>query len=1427
MRVLLRLLKLLLSLLALVLLVTALALFTEPGLRATLDLAHQLMPGFRYGQVHGSLWRNLVLTRIDYRSGKTALQVQRLQLSWQPDDLLSRRLHITRLELNGVHLNKPSSKSGWFPLPQVRLPLGVSIDALRLNDVRLQHGANAPATVVNHLVLRAHTDHDRLYLTSLAADTPQAHLSLHGELTPHGAYPLNLQLDWTLRGLHYGPLQGSGRISGAVGKTLTLSQRLSGFIAAELNARISDLPTTPSWQASLTLHSDDLGRFNPSLKGSPLQAQLHSAGNLRGFNLSARLHSDVPGFGPLAAHLDATGDRDRLQLKRLDLTAPNHPLQLTAQGDIDMVKQTLAVHGQWQRLSWPLAGPARYASPSGKFSARGTLDHYQLALDAQLAGSELGQLAASLRATGSRRELHLTQLHVNEPGHKLDLNAAGQFRFGDRQFQLRADWKALRWPLTSASQYASPQGQVTASGNPDAYHAELQALLGGSMLGNLSASAKVQGGAQKVTLSRLEITAANGKSPLKLQARGEVSLATLAFQANGQWQHLRWPLQGPARYQSPSGSFDTSGNLNDYRFLLQASAAGANLPRGNWHVDGSGSRDALKRLSLRGRTLNGTLTGTAQARWKPALSWRLQLQGKGLDPGVRWPQLKGNLGFTLSSDGAEKDGALDGTAQLTKLSGTLAGKPVSGEANIRLAGHNVTIDTLKLRAAGAELQAGGGVGANWNLHWRLAISQLNALMPAGHGSIHSSGQVTGARRQPQAQLELALDRLQLAGTRIDRLQAKVELDISGANPSDIAIHGQGLTVAGRPWQQLRISATGKPSANELQARLDGKMGQFTLALQGAFRGAQWHGRLTQLSAVQTAAGNWQLAHPAALHLATAQAKLDQACLVSSPSRLCAGGSWQKATGAQGKVVLENLNLSRFERLLPAGVKVNNSLSGELSGSYSGAGKPSGKLTLKLSGGQLRLVEQGRPISVKLGQSTLDATLEAARGRAELHLDLGSLGNAASVVTIADPLGQGRIDGRLQAALQHFEIVSKLAPQLQDIKGHVDANLHLGGTYKSPIARGQVKLADGAVSLPQAGIRIQAIQLEARGAGTDQLRFTGSAQSGKGKLNLSGLYRLGEQRLNLDVQGQDFEALNTFSKIVVSPDLKLAITPQTIQLTGEVKVPNANIAPPPSESNRISPSSDVVIVRQANGKPPPQPLTRQLSARVRIVLGDQVWVTAGGFRGQLKGSLLINQNPQLAPRASGSVEVVAGNYKVYGQELNIERGRLLFSGGPVDNPGLDLRVSRQFDNGATVAGAQITGSLRQPQLKLFSTPSMADSGILSYLVFGHGPGSNSSSQNALLLQAATALGTSSGNFLTKGIAKELGLDLQFTGGSTPQDSALSIGRYLAPGLYVSYGIGLFNAVNKFTLRYQLSKHLSVESSSTGSSNSVDLLYTIQH
>jgi translocation and assembly module TamB len=200
-----------------------------------------------------------------------------------------------------------------------------------------------------------------------------------------------------------------------------------------------------------------------------------------------------------------------------------------------------------------------------------------------------------------------------------------------------------------------------------------------------------------------------------------------------------------------------------------------------------------------------------------------------------------------------------------------------------------------------------------------------------------------------------------------------------------------------------------------------------------------------------------------------------------------------------------------------------------------------------------------------------------------------------------------------------------------------------------------------------------------------------------------------------------------------------------------------------------------------GNEAPKPKPANIYASVRLILGDDVVVEAAGLKAQLQGNLMVSQTPRFPPRATGNMGIVSGEYILYGQKLDIKRGEVLFSNSPLDNPGLDLEVQRQIDN--VIAGARVRGTLQDPELILFSDPPMGDNDIISYLIFG-----SPSSENL-------------------------------------RGARMTIGRYLTPDLYISYGIGLFDKVNTFNMRYRLTDRLHVESTASSGRTGADLIYII--
>ena len=243
-----------------------------------------------------------------------------------------------------------------------------------------------------------------------------------------------------------------------------------------------------------------------------------------------------------------------------------------------------------------------------------------------------------------------------------------------------------------------------------------------------------------------------------------------------------------------------------------------------------------------------------------------------------------------------------------------------------------------------------------------------------------------------------------------------------------------------------------------------------------------------------------------------------------------------------------------------------------------------------------------------------------------------------------------------------------------------------------------------------------------------------------------------------------------------------------------------------------------------GEEAPQPKW-SVNTRVNLVLGDRIDFLGYGFEGKLGGKLLVQEEPGQLARGTGSVNILEGRYRAYGQRLDIENGRLLFTGGPLTNPGLDLRAVRKTGN--VTAGIKVRGRLQQPVLELFSIPAMGQTDALSYLLLGRPLESASGEEGAMMARAALALGLAGGDRLARSIGNQFGLDeMRIEGSDSGDQASLVVGRYMSPRLYVSYGVGLVESLNTLNLRYQISEKWQLKAVS-GANQGADFLYSIEH
>jgi len=245
-------------------------------------------------------------------------------------------------------------------------------------------------------------------------------------------------------------------------------------------------------------------------------------------------------------------------------------------------------------------------------------------------------------------------------------------------------------------------------------------------------------------------------------------------------------------------------------------------------------------------------------------------------------------------------------------------------------------------------------------------------------------------------------------------------------------------------------------------------------------------------------------------------------------------------------------------------------------------------------------------------------------------------------------------------------------------------------------------------------------------------------------------------------------------------------------------------------------------------PEPAPTAKlplELDVAVRVTLGERVLVKAAGIDARLGGEVEILARDLEEISGRGRIEIREGAYSAYGLGLKVERGNILFAGGPVDRPTLDILALRNA--GEVKAGVRVTGTPRQPLVKLYSDPLMPDTDILSYMVLGRPLGAAGGDTDLLMTAAGVLLSQGESVVLQDRLKRRLGIDvLEVQAGSGDvSSSVVTIGKYLSPRLYISLGHSLFTSTNEFRMRYRLFERWELESS-VGVESGADLYYLIE-
>jgi translocation and assembly module TamB len=954
---------------------------------------------------------------------------------------------------------------------------------------------------------------------------------------------------------------------------------------------------------------------------------------------------------------------------------------------------------------------------------------------------------------------------------------------------------------------------------------------------------RVQGGgtwkAKVIEISKLR--AWLPRSEASFTTAGTIDLApelpVLAL--TGEWSKLRWPLTQERIVESALGAYRIGGSL-PYAFEVKAETAGPSIPKAAWHATGLVDRSTLTIDSADVFVLNGRVRAAARLNWTGDQPWQVTASGRSLDLRELRADLDGRINVEGAIEGRGFGAVAPWTARVDAASGTLLGRPLTGKGELAHRDGEFELRGVRVVNADSYARVDGRFGKTIDLTWDADLRSLALIDPALSGRLIAEGRAQGTRARPSIVAEAKLTGLRRDDLVIGSAEAKVDVDLGDERPSIIDVFARDLDTGALGFDRLHLRVEGRVSEHELdfelvspgdeRGRLPGFLAR--VAARGALGSDRrsWRGELTATEFVYPD-GSATLRQPAAIELSREAARAAPICLETGEARLCAEGEWAASPGRW--MMIYSAQDWPLKRLL-------TSLLGwrEFDGMLQASGwigkEPGqdwlGATTVLLDQATLDIPRNKfRTERVRLGGGRLDLFAETGQIRTSLALSVGEHtqieGEARAERLPGAQMTEYPVTGRIHGGAAALTALPLFVPEIDRSAGSLAAELTVGGTLGQPRFNGEFQVRDGRFELYRTNFVLSDTQLNGRFTG-DEFTFDGRGTTAGGAVTLEGRFRWPEAVMtgSMQLSGDKLLVADTPEyRIVASPDITVTAGQEGFLVTGKVEIPSAKIAPKDLTTS-VSTTPDERIVGIDTEDESPSTLER-VESRIDVVLGEDVRVDSYGLKARLGGAVTVLTRPDDVARGRGAIHVVEGEYKAFGQDVRITRGRLSYADTPLSQPTLDLVAERRIEAEDVTVAVNVRGSLDSPFISITSTPPMSSNEALSYLLTGRSINTLQSGEVQAVDSAAQDLAVSGGGLLLGTIGGRLGLDEVAVERTGVDDTAVVLGKYLSPRLFVSYGISIAEAINTIKLRYTLNQKWSLKAEA-GLDQSADIEYRIE-
>ena len=816
---------------------------------------------------------------------------------------------------------------------------------------------------------------------------------------------------------------------------------------------------------------------------------------------------------------------------------------------------------------------------------------------------------------------------------------------------------------------------------------------------------------------------------------------------------------------------------------------------------------------------------------------------------------------------------IDSSAELTLLPSKIGSIQISqGRGTGALRQGRLTLQEFRLLANDASLTARGELGAleegpKGKMIYTLRANNLTPWLALaglkGRGGVNLDGTASGSIKSLRLEGKANLSNLQLAAYSLQSGSVSWTLaEVGGPQPhGQIKVATKGVE-AGMRLQRLEADLSLKGmEPMEVQTALvaeDSEKHVHRLKGRGNYYSPEQIDFLVQELALHLSNGIWRTPQQAHLVWRDKRISVDDLSLQRGAQTVRARG----VLGSQGEQDLY-LQVSRFplEELRPF-LRRAPDVTGQLSAEI----KVRGTATRPLLDGNLAVDS----LTVA-GQSYAGLTANAAYGQERLNVDLllrqdvsHSL-NAKGGLPLyigwggeKSPAVSGEASLRIYSAGLSPAFLAVLSKEIQDIQGNLSMDIQLRGPAQALLPTGKIQLRGGQAKVKPLGLSLSDVELLVAVAQNaldiTQLRV----RSGEGQLTGGGKIGLKEYSitgLDLTFNANEFSVINTRQyKAAVSGKLVSSGSLEKPFVRGELNLTKSSLRPDRSLLQRRGPpprDPTVLVVQNAeeltagrqqekkseeasgqsseDSSPPQSDLYRRLGLDVAATIPRGTWVYLEEGSIELMGQVRARKNPEEELSLSGGVETVRGSYTFQGRKFQLERGKVLFTGGSKIDPSLDVAARYALPN--YQVDLVVGGASSAPTLTLRSEPQLEQADILSLLLFGKRAGAlNEGERVSFQAQAIKAAADYVAGGLQQSVAEHLGLDVvELNVGEGLGQGKVGVGKNVTKDVFVSASQELDKEkAQEYSIEYQLAPNWQLKSSTTSKGNNgFDLFWQKQY